>query len=368
MAQAIIDLGAVAHNVRVLSRAAGAAGVMAVVKADGFGHGAVEVARTALRHGATRLGVTSPDEALALRAAGIDAPMLLWLYPPDESFADVLAAGVEVAASRAEALEEIAAAAHSLGVVAGVHLEADTGLSRGGAPAGDWPDLVDAARRLEKGGTIEVTGLWSHLASAEDVDGDGLRRQLDAFAAFRRAALSAGLEPRHVHLANSAATLQVPEARYTLVRPGIGVYGVEPVPGRSFGLRPAMTVTARVLRTMRVPAGTGVSYGWDHVIDRETTLAQIPLGFADGVPRSTGGRAGLLAHGVRRPIVGRVTMDQVVLDVGDLPVVAGDTVVMFGPGDAGEPTVEEWAAWAGTNPHEILTGIGARVHRIHLPD
>ena len=367
MAEVVVDLGAVAHNTAVLARAVGGADVMAVVKADGFGHGAVPVARTALEHGATWLGVTSAAEALSLRAAGLTAPTLLWMYPPTETFEELLAARIDVSVGSVAALEAVAEAAGRTGLVARVHLKTDTGMSRGGAPAGEWPQLVAWARKFELAGQLRVQGVWSHLASAETPGDPGLHRQLRAFDTAREAATAAGLEPPVVHLANSAAALYLPETRFDLVRAGIALYGVEPVPGRTAGLRAAMTVRAQILLTKRVPAGTGVSYGPDHITDRETTLALVPLGFADGVPRQASGRAFVAIHGVRCPIVGRVSMDQVVADVGDLHVRPGDFAVMFGPGTDGEPTAAEWATWAGTNANDILTGIGARLPRRYEP-
>ncbi|WP_285691815.1 alanine racemase [Actinoplanes sp. NBRC 103695] len=367
MAQALVDLEAVAVNTRMLRRAAGDAGLMAVVKANGYGHGAIEVARTALANGATWLGVATTDEALALRAAGVDAPILAWLYPPDGGLADTLAARINVTASSVHALETIAATAQRHGRVAHVHLEADTGMSRGGASVSEWPQVVSAARELEKRGALRVVGLWSHLAVAEAPDDDGVNQQLRDFGEFRQSALAVGLAPEVVHIANSTAVLRLPESRFTLVRPGLALYGIEPMPGVVYGLRPAMTVSARVLRTTRVPAGTGVSYGWHHVTDRETTLAQVPLGFADGVPRAASGRAVVWVRGHRVPIVGWITMDQIVVDVGDLPVRAGESVTMFGPGDRGEPTALEWAEWADTIPSDILSGIGSRMRRTYLP-
>ncbi|ROP30580.1 alanine racemase [Couchioplanes caeruleus] len=363
MAEAVVDLDAIAGNTRLLAATAGPAGMMAVVKADGFGHGAERVAHTALRHGATWLGVASVAEALALRARGLTAPMLLWLYSPAETFEEVLAAGIDVSVGAVEALEALAGAAERTGRVANVHLKLDTGMSRGGAPVEEWAQLFAWARKFSHAGLLHVRGLWSHLANAEDADAPGLRAQLREFELGRETAAAAGLAPPIVHLANSAAALQLPQARYDLLRAGIALYGIEPVPGRNFGLRPAMTVRAPILLTKRVAPGTGVSYGPDFVTERETTLALVPLGFADGVPRQAAGRASLSVRGVRCPIAGRVSMDQIVLDVGDLPVNAGEYAVMFGTGEHGEPTVAEWAGWAGTNPHEILTGIGARVTR-----
>lgn len=367
MAEAFVDLGAIAHNTAVLAKAAGGARLMAVVKANGFGHGAAQVARTALENGASWLGVTSSAEALALRADGITAPVLLWMYPPAETFGKLLQAHVDISIGSVAALEAVAEAADRTGLVAEVHLKADTGLSRGGAVAAEWPQLLVWARKFELAGLLRVRSIWSHLANAESPGDPGLQRQLESFDHARGAAAAAGIEPPLVHLANSAAALHLPQARFDMVRAGIALYGIEPVPGRPTGLRPALTVRAQVLLTKRVPAGTGVSYGPDFVTDRETTLALVPLGFADGVPRQSAGRGCVAIHGVRCPIVGRVAMDQIVVDVGDLHTRPGDIAVMLGPGTHGEPAAAEWAEWAATNPHEILTGIGARLPRRYGP-
>ncbi|GAA2874977.1 alanine racemase [Actinoplanes cyaneus] len=364
MTRAVIDLNAIEHNTALLLRAAAGAGVMAVVKANGFGHGSVEVARAALAGGASWLGVTSWAEARELRAAGIRAPILMWLYGPDDVPPD---ADVDLSVSSTLALEAVARAARRRGRPAVVHLKADTGLSRGGATAAEWPHLLTVAGKLQAEGSITVRGVWSHLATAEDPADPGLARQLIAFGHARAQAAAAGFDRPLVHLANSAAALQVPQARFDLVRAGIALYGVEPVPGRTFGLRPAMTWESTVILTKRVGPGAGVSYGHDHVVGRETTLALVPVGYADGVPRRVAGRAEVAVHGRRCPIVGRIAMDQVVVDAGDLPVRAGDRVVLFGPGTGGEPTVAEWARWAETIPHEILTGIGPRVRRVTRP-
>ncbi len=362
MAEAVVDLSAIARNTRLLVATAGP--VLGVVKAGGFGHGAVPVARTALDSGATWLGVASAAEALALRSQGITAPILFWLYPPSETFEEVLAAGIDVSAGTCDALEALADGAERTGTTAQVHLKVDTGMSRGGAVADEWVQLFAWARKFETTGSLHVRGLWTHLANAEEPDDPGLRAQLRQFAVARELARAAGLRPDIVHAGNSAAALQLPEARFDLVRVGIALYGVEPVPGRTFGLRPAMTVRAPIVLTKRVPPGTGVSYGPDFRTDRETTLALVPLGFADGVPRRSAGWFSV--RGVRCPVAGRVSMDQVVLDVGDLPVRAGEDAVMFGPGDHGEPTAADWARWSGTNANDILTGIGDRVTRRYV--
>lgn len=366
LADVVVDLGAIAHNTSLLAATAAPAQLMAVVKADGFGHGAVPVARTALAHGASWLGVTSAAEALALRRAGIDAPMLMWLYPAGMCFDDVLRAGVDVSVASPAALASVTEAAARTGTRADVHLKVDTGLSRNGAPTDRWPGLLARARQLERAGRIRVRGLWSHLANAEEPADPGLHRQLRAFADAHAAVTDAGLHPPLTHLANSAATLLLPQTRSGLVRAGIALYGVEPVPGLDHGLRPAMTVRAQVVLTKRVPAGTGVSYGPDYTTSRETTLALVAAGFADGVPRRAAGRAEVAIGGRRFPVAGRIAMDQFLVDAGDAPVRAGDVAVLFGPGAHGEPTVAEWADWAGTNPHEILTGIGPRPVRRYV--
>lgn len=354
---------------------------MAVVKADGFGHGAESVARAAIGAGAGWLGVTSSTEALVLRSAGIRVPMLSWLHRPDEDFTALIAERVDVAVSTLTHLHAVAAAAARLGAPAIVQLKADIGLSRNGAGGDDWPELVAWARKYEVEGGVRVRGVWSHLTGADVPGQPGLAGQSATFREALRVARDAGLTPELVHLANSAAALSAPQTRYDLCRIGLALYGVDPFdptgPGR-FGLRPAMTLRTSVVNVKRVPAGTGVSYGPDHVTDRATTLALIPLGYADGLSRTCEGRASVWLAGRRCPIVGRIAMDQCVVDAGDLPVALGDPVVVFGgeggeasgggdpSGGGGVPSVGEWARWAGTNPHEVMTGIGARVARVHL--
>ncbi|MDG4757542.1 alanine racemase [Micromonospora sp. WMMD710] len=370
LAEATVDLGAIAGNVRTIASVTGT-DLMAVVKADGFGHGAVQVAHAALRAGARWLGVTSTAEALALRDAGVNAPTLSWLHRPTDDFGALINAGVDVGVSTTTHLHAIADAARLLGVPAVVQLKADTGLSRNGAAGDDWTELVGWAGKYEREGGIRVRGVWSHLADADLPGAPAVDRQVVAFEEALRVARRAGLDPDLVHLANSAAALSAPRTRFDLCRIGIALYGVDPFgatgPG-GFGLRAAMTLRTSVVNVKRVPAGTGVSYGPEHVTDAPTTLALLPLGYADGVPRASGGRASVWLGGRRCPVVGRIAMDQCVVDVGDLPVAIGDPVVVFGPaeGDQNPPTVGEWARWADTNPHEILTGIGARVARDHL--
>jgi len=361
VAELTVDLAAVAVNTRLFARRAQGE-LMAVVKADGFGHGAVDVARTALGNGATWLGVTSVDEALALRAAGLAAPVLSWLNPVSTDFSAAVAAGVDVAVP---GLEHLSAVAHgwSSGVETPprVHLHLDTGLARDGAAPSLWPRLCRAARRLEHEGRIRVVGVMGHLPCA-DVPADrsnaiGRLR----FAWALEVARAAGLRPAHRHLAATSATLLDRLAHHTLVRVGAGLVGIDPT--RSASLQPALTLTAPVVTVRRVRAGTPVGYGHTWSADRSTHLALLPLGYADGLPLSASNRAQVLVRGRRCPVVGRISMDQVVVDVGPDPVEVGDPVVVFGPGTAGEPTVREWAEWAGTIEHEIVTGIGPRVRR-----
>ena len=370
--QARIDLGAVRDNVAALAaRAAGGAQVMAVVKADGYGHGLLPCARAAVQGGASWLGVAFLEEALALRSDGIDVPVLAWLMVPDEDLAPAVAAGVDLSVDDLAQLGRVLAAARATGTTARVQLKVDTGLSRGGATVRDWPDVCAAAAKAEAGGEVSVTGVWSHFAFADGGPDHPVNgAQAGVFAEALAVVDRAGLRPQVRHLANSAATLTAPATHYDLVRPGLACYGLSPVPDlgapADFGLRPAMTLTSTVALVKRVPAGTGVSYLHRYVTAAEATLALVPLGYADGVPRAATGTAEVLLRGRRRTIAGTVCMDQFVLDLGDDTVEAGDEVVLFGPGDDGEPTAQEWASALGTIDYEIVTRIGARVPRTYV--
>jgi alanine racemase len=369
-AQARVDLRAVRDNVAAL-RSRTSADVLAVVKADGYGHGLVPCARAAVAGGATWLGTALVDEALALRGAGLSAPRVLaWLLGPGERWADAVRADVDLSVNAVWALDEVAAAAAEVGRPARVHLKVDTGLSRGGSALADWPDLVEAARKAEAAGTVTVVGLWSHLAYADAPGHPTIRRQAEEFRRAVDHAEGAGINPEVRHLANSAATLTAPEQHFDLVRPGLAVYGLSPVPEvgdpAHFGLRPAMTVTAGLVLVKRVPAGSGVSYGHAYTTERETTLGLVPLGYADGVPRDASNVGPVLAAGRRRTVAGRVCMDQLVLDLGDDDAAVGDQVVLFGPGDDGEPTAQDWADATGTISYEIVTRVGPRVPRVYV--
>ncbi len=361
--EAVVDLGAVEHNVRVLADRMAPAEVMAVVKANAYGHGAVACARAALAGGATRLGVADLDEALELRDAGIEAPILAWLHDPDADFGRAVAAGVEIGVSSAGQLERAGAAGP-----ARVHLKIDTGLSRNGVPESEWHDVVARAAELEHAGAITVVGIFSHFANtSRDVDA----AQLAVFERALAEAERAGLRPDVRHIASSEQAIRDPRSRYELVRIGIGTYGLTPfgdgTTAADLGLTPAMTLRTRVAAVRRVEEGAGASYAHIWHAERPTTLALVPLGYADGIPRhASGGGAEVLIGGTRRPVVGRIAMDQFVVDVGDDAISVGDEVVVFGDPATGAPTADEWAAASGTIGYEIVTRIGPRVGRTYL--
>ena len=362
--QAFVDIGAITANVAALREHVSGSQVMAVVKADGYGHGMIPAARAALIGGATWLGVADVAEAVTLRRAGIAVPVLCLM-----AFGEPLEAirqRVDLTAGSAAYAAQVAGAADRAGVRARLQLEADTGLSRGGAARDAWPALVDAALDAQARGLVRVTGLWSHFACADLPGHPSVTAQLDAFGQACSYAEKAGLTPDVRHIANTAAALTVPESRLDLVRFGGALYGLSTLPGGAPGwLRPAMTLRARLAMVKRVPAGAGVSYGHRYVTDRETTLGLVPLGYADGVPRAASGFALVTARGRRWPIAGTVCMDQFVVDFGDEPAAAGDEVILFGPGEDGEATAQEWGEAIGGISYEIATGIGARVPRTY---
>lgn len=361
-----IDLDAVAENTRTLVAAARGE-VMAVVKADGFGHGALAVASTALTHGATSLGVTSIDEALTLRRAGVAAPILSWLNAPGADFAAAIVAGVEIGVPGEEHLAAIVAAAVQVGRTARVHLHADTGLARDGAEPAHWERLCRRAAAEQSRGRLRVVGLMGHLPSADRPGDDANRHARDAFDRFTAIAHHAGLDGARHHLAATAATLTDPSSHHDLCRVGAGLVGIDP--SGTTALRPAMTLRAPLISVRTVPAGTGVGYGHGFVTARETRLGLLPVGYADGLPRAASGRAEVSIRGRRCRVVGVVSMDQVVVDLGDLAARPGDTATVIGPGDGGEPTAVDWARWSDTLPHAIVVGLGLspRLTRSTLP-
>ncbi|MYQ92383.1 alanine racemase [Streptomyces sp. SID4946] len=368
-----MDLGALRANVRTLRARVGDAAVMAVVKADGYGHGAVPCARAAVEAGATWIGTALPEEALALRAAGLSQRVLCWLWVPGGPWRQAIEADIDMSLSGMWALREVTEAARAAQRTARVQLKADTGLGRNGCqPGADWAELVAAALRAEAEGLVRVTGLWSHFACADEPGHPSIDAQLTRFREMVAYAEEQGVRPEVRHIANSPATLTLPETHFDLVRPGIAMYGLSPSPEvgtpADFGLRPVMTLSASLALVKRVPGGHGVSYGHHYVTPGDTTLGLVPLGYGDGVPRHASGAGPVLVDGKWRTAAGRVAMDQFVVDLGGDEPPVGSEAVLFGPGDRGEPTAEDWATACGTIVYEIVTRIGTRVPRVYVDD
>ncbi len=365
--EALIDLDAIKANVAALSRHVRGVPVMAVVKSDAYGHGLVPSARAALAGGAAWLGVIQLADAIALRQSGLACPILSLHGSPDAAHADAIAHDIDLTAGTPALVRQIGAAAELAGRPARLHLEADTGMGRGGAIDADWPALVDAALAAQAAGLVRVVGLWSHLACADIADHPSIGRQIDAFRSATALAERAGARPEVRHLANGPATLTLPDAYFDLVRPGGAVFGLSTLPGGvPDWLRPAMTLRARLIQVKRVPADTPVSYAHRYVTDRETTLGVLPLGYNEGIPRHATNMAGMLAvRGRRVSIAGTVNLNHVVVDLADHPAEAGDEVIVFGPGDSGEPTAQEWADRLGTISYEIVTRFTGKVPRTY---
>jgi alanine racemase len=375
-AEIVVDLDAIAHNVDVLRRrvrehSPGTA-MMTVVKADGYGHGLVESARAARAGGADWLGTAVLEEALALRAAGDTGPVLSWLAVPGEDYEAVVEAGVDVTAYSPDQVEAVAAAARSVGRRARVQLKVDTGLGRGGATHRQWPGLVEAAAQAEQSGAVQVTGIWSHFACSDEPAHPANDAQEAAFHDALDVAAQRGLEPELRHLANSAAAILRPSSRFDLVRCGIATYGLSPAPqvrtSDELGLVPAMTAEVRLAMVKRLEAGAGISYGHTYVTQSATNVGLVPVGYGDGVPRHASSTAEVLVAGSRRPVLGRVCMDQFVVDLGADPVRAGDSVVLFGTGADGAPTAQDWADACGTISYEIVARIGGRFTRRYVDE
>lgn len=364
-AEAVVDLDAYRHNLGAIAACAPGSELMSVVKADGYGHGIVPIAHAAKDAGADWLGVATPEEAMTLRASGVDGPVLCWLAAPHSAWDEVIDAHIEITASSVEQLDEITASNAS--ERPRVQLKADTGLTRNGAYGHNWIDLVDAAAAAQHQGRIEVTGVWSHLACADDPGSPVNAGQESAFAQAVDAARDAGLEPRLRHLANSAATLARPSAHLDMVRVGIAGYGINPAVNlaHNVDLRAVMGVRARLAHVKRVRAGEGVSYGHSWHTDRETTLGLVPIGYADGIHRSGSNRYRLGMGGMQVAQVGTICMDQLVVDLGDLDARRGDWIHLFGGGEHGEGDANDWASTTGTIGYEAVTRLGDRIVRVY---
>jgi alanine racemase len=369
-AEIVIDLAAIRGNLRRLRELVSDGEerpplMMAVVKADAYGHGMVPVARASREAGAEWLGVATREEALALRESGDTGRLLCWLVAPGADFAPLVAADVDVTASSSAQVDDVVRGAREAGAVARLQLKFDTGMSRNGAPRADWLELVTAARIAQDDGTVVVTGLWSHLACADEPDHPANASQIAAFDEACALAVDAGLEPEVRHLANSAGALFQPSTRHDLVRFGISLYGFSPapdvVPTADLGLVGAMTVRATAVLAKDLQAGDGVSYGHTFVATEPMRVALVPIGYADGLPRHASSKAEVQIGGVRAPVLGRICMDQLVVAAPGAH--AGDEVVLLGTGSQGEPTGTDWARWSGTIENEIVTRMGGRPTR-----
>lgn len=364
--EAVVDLDAIAHNVRILREHAGSAQVMAVVKADGYGHGATAVARTALAAGVAELGVATISEALALRTDGITAPVLAWLHTPGTDFDTALEADVGIGITSLRQIGDLLAAVARTGRTAEVTIKVDTGLNRNGVGMAEYPAVLTALARAVADDAIRVRGIMSHLASGDEPDHPLNDLQAQRFTAMLAEARSRGVDFEVAHLSNSPSTMTRPDLGFDMVRPGIAVYGLSPIPERGdLGLRPAMTLKCAVAMVKSVRAGEGVSYGhtWTAAVD--TTVALLPIGYADGVYRTLSGRLAVLINGRSYDSVGRICMDQFMVNLGpgDAGVAEGDEAILFGPGTSGESTAQNWADLLGTIHYEVVTSPRGRVLR-----
>ncbi|MFT3874525.1 MAG: alanine racemase [Nocardioides sp.] len=370
-AEILVDLSAIRHNCAILTEVIAPAQLMAVVKADAYGHGLEPVAHAARAAGVPWLGVARVAEGLELRRLGDTGRILAWLDLPGQvPYEEAVRQDIDMTAYSRRELRLIAAAGRSVGRAARVQLKVDTGLSRGGCPTADWPRLVAEAREWEEEGQLRVTGIWSHFACSDDPEHPSNDAQERVFREALAIAETAGLRPEVRHLANSAAAVLRSSSRFDLVRAGLLVYGLDPAPGHlpDLDLRPAMTVQTPLAMAKPIAAGTGVSYGHTWVAEHPTTVGLVPAGYAEGIPRHASSRAEVWVAGRRRPVRGTICMDQFVVDLdGDLPE-PGTRVLVFGPGDHGEPTAQDWAEASGTISYEIVTRIGGRMVRRYVEE
>jgi alanine racemase len=361
MREALIRPSAISHNVEVLRARSAAPEALVVVKADGYGHGAHTAARAALEGGATWLGTADLDEALHVRSAGVGAPILAWLFGPDDDLSAAREHSIDVGVSSRGQLAQVVAASHGPRPLR-VHLKVDTGLSRSGAVAADWEEFFHAAALAQASNHIEVVGLFSHLSGASAA------ADLAQGALFDQAlehASSHGINPALRHLSASAATTQLPDLSYDMVRLGISAYGYPANDDQQgLGLRPAMRLSAQVVLTKQVPKGQGVGYGHTYVTPADTQLALVPLGYADGIPRQASSAGPVAIGGRHYTLSGRVSMDQFSVDVGGDDVRVGQWCVLWGDASEGHPTVAQWAQAADTIGYEIVTRVGPRVPRV----
>lgn len=374
-AEVLIDLGAIRENIKYLMAKSGKP-ALAVVKADGYGHGLLPVAKSALSAGASWLGVALLEEAKALRQGGINAPIIAWLTPITDDFASAISEDIDIAIPSLAHLEAITSAARSLGKCARIHLEVDTGMSRGGA-LNEWSELVRSAKSYQDSGLIKVIGIWSHFARADEAGHEFNNKQLENFKSAVAEAKSVGITPEVIHLSNSAAAINDADSHFDLLRLGIAIYGLSPDfshmgSSEKLNLKPAMSIRARIHLVKDIPAGSQVGYGGSAITKVDTKLGVIAMGYSDGIPRNANSSAGVLVGNKRAPIIGRVSMDQFVVDLGrDSSAKAGDWAYIIGsnPSDsytsASSYTADSWASASATINYEIVTRIAARVKRIY---
>jgi alanine racemase len=374
-AEVLIDLGAIRENIRYLMAKSGKP-ALAVVKADGYGHGLLPVAKSALSAGASWLGVALLEEARALRQGGISAPIIAWLTPITDDFESAINEDIDIAIPSLDHLEVITKAARSLGKCARVHLEVDTGMSRGGALY-EWSELLGSAKNYQDSGLITVIGIWSHFARADEAGHEFNKKQLENFKSAVAEAKSVGITPEIIHLSNSAAAINDADSHFDLLRLGIAIYGLSPDfshmgTSEKLNLKPAMSIRARIHLVKDIPAGSQVGYGGSAITKVDTKLGVIAMGYSDGIPRNANSDAGVLVGNKRAPIIGRVSMDQFVVDLGsDSSAKAGDWAYIIGsnPSDsytsASSYTADSWASASATINYEIVTRIAARVKRIY---
>ena len=368
-ASAEISLFAIADNLKLIKSKTNAQ-VLAVVKADAYGHGLIQVGKVAENVGADWLGTALLEEGIALRDSGIKIPIISWLTPLGEDFKAAINLDIDLSISSTELLNEIVLAGKSVKKIPRIHVEVDTGMSRGGV-GDDWQLFLNELSKAVAANEINIVGIWSHFARADEPDEVMNKEQLAVFEDRIKSASAAGIKAEFIHISNSAASLTNKSAHKNIIRWGIGLYGLSPDlnnlgDSKSLNLKPAMRLKAKLHLVKAVKAGVSVGYGGTAITKNDTKLGVVTLGYADGIPRNANNLAGVFVAGKRAPIIGRVSMDQFVVDLGSNSLAkTGDEVIVFGDGLGGEYTVDEWAKASGTINYEIVTRIGSRVPRIY---
>ena len=368
-ASAEVNLSAIADNLKLIKSKTDAQ-VLAVVKADAYGHGLIQVGEAAADAGAEWLGTALLEEGIALRKSGIKIPIISWLTPLGEDFKTAIDLDVDLSISSIELLNEVVIAGKSVKKIPRVHIEVDTGMTRGGV-GDDWQIFLTELSKASKSKEIKVVGIWSHFARADEPDENMNKEQLATFEDRVKSLAMAGINPEFIHIANSAASLVNKSAHKNIIRWGIGLYGLSPDvnnlgDSKSLKLKPAMKLKAKLHLVKSVKAGASVGYGGTATTKSGTKLGVVTLGYADGIPRNANNLAGVFVAGMRAPLIGRVSMDQFVVDLGINSLAkTGDEVIVFGDGNGGEYTADEWAKASGTINYEIVTRIGSRVPRIY---